>query len=207
MTLVTRTSAPAGPATPVNAPITAIVVLTFAVYPARWVAVDLSFAIHPLLRSAVCTSRLVPRSSVVPASMLFLRRASGRFHVWRLQTLPSWFLSSVPALWLGLDLKTVKQALLRRSAVVAPLYQRNALRSLVVGPGRGLAFRPAATPVLLESLVAPGASPYHCTVARPSTRWSVPPLCSCRWKIGLSRRSASTPSCRFSRPCSSTCMP
>ena len=31
-----------------------------------------------------------------------------------------------------------------------------------------------------------GRVPYHCTVARPRTRWSVPPDASCRWNTGLS---------------------
>ena len=44
-----------------------------------------------------------------------------------------------------------------------------------------------------------GRVPYHCTVARPRTRWSVPPDASCRWNTGLSRRSASMPSCRLRR--------
>ena len=35
-------------------------------------------------------------------------------------------------------------------------------------------------------------SRYHCTVACPSTRWSVRPACSCIWNSGLSRRSART---------------
>ena len=52
-----------------------------------------------------------------------------------------------------------------------------------------------------------GLSCYHCTVARPSTRWSVPAPCSCIWNSELSRRSASTPICRFSRPCSRTPTP
>ena len=81
--LVTRTCAAAGPAPPINATITAMVVISLAVPSARWVAVDLSFPIHPRLRFAVCPSRLVPRSSVFPALMLFLSRASGCFHVWR----------------------------------------------------------------------------------------------------------------------------
>ena len=63
--------------------IAAIVVTSLAAHPPRWVAVDLSFPIHPRLRFAVCPSRLVPRSSVFPALMLFLSRASGCFHVWR----------------------------------------------------------------------------------------------------------------------------
>ena len=63
-------------------------------------------------------------------------------------------------------------------------------------------------PVLVGLLVPAAASCYHCTVARPSTRWSVPLDPSCRWwNTGLLRRSASIPSCRFRLPCSSTCMP
>ena len=72
--LLTRTCAAAGPAAPINATITAMVVISLAVPSARWVVVDLSFPIHPRRRFAVCPSRLVPRSWVVPALILFLRR-------------------------------------------------------------------------------------------------------------------------------------
>ena len=64
--------------------------------------------------------------------------------------------------------------------------------------------------VLGGSVVSGGPFPrscYHCTVARPSTRWSVPAPGSCIWNSALSRRSASTPICRFSRPCSRTPTP
>ena len=79
--LLTRTCAAAGPAPPINATITAMVVISLAVPSARWVVVDLSFPIHPRLRFAVCPSRLVPRSWVVPALILLLRRTCGCFHL------------------------------------------------------------------------------------------------------------------------------
>ena len=87
--------------------------------------------------------------------------------------------------------------------LVAEAVDRNALRCRWTGPR--LFGLPRPGPGLLSGDVVPVC--YHCTVARPRTRSSVPPFCSCRWKIGLSRRSASTPSCRFSGSCSSICMP
>ena len=48
---------------------------------------------------------------------------------------------------------------------------------------------------------------YHWAVASPSTRCSVPAALSRRWNTGLSRRSASNPSCRLNPPCSSTSIP
>ena len=76
--------------------------------------------------------------------------------------------------------------------------------------GRRPRFSACRRPVLGGSVVSGGPFPrscYHCTVARPSTRWSVPAPCSCIWNSELSRRSASTPICRFSRPCLRTPTP
>ncbi len=71
---------------------------------------------------------------------------------------------------------------------------------------------PCRSPVVVRRVAAGGGARsrslrYHCTVARPTTRWSVPPALSRTWNTGLSRRSASIPSCRFMLPCSRTSTP
>ncbi len=85
--------------------------------------------------------------------------------------------------------------LLRRSELIAlrvARFRRAGARSSVHCLGFGIAFE---------------RSSYHCTLAVPNTRWSAVPAPSRMPNTGLCRRSASTPSCRLSRPCSRTPTP